>query len=334
MMVVLYQMPPAAVGSANEWVKKHCVNRLIRYVDCLSNLCFWICVALMEMNENPLQKPIRGDSITAKAKEIMINYYKTKNETISRNYKGVFLDELTDISKELQIMIFVYESKDDSQTLPQYRISNDLSVIDIKHRKKLHILYIESPDRSDAHFLFVIHPEKLTNSKVCPKCHRQWFDSNDKNSDRKLKSHLKSCNGMNKKSTKTIKLEKSMIPFAPHINQNHKQNFTVDFITFDFETTEVLINEHFGKKSELISQLIPVSVAVCVFCNGSIESAKYFSIEDSEQFVDEMIEYSFEKADKFNFNDDNKDRIVNLLGFNSGKFDFHLILPYLQSKSG
>jgi hypothetical protein len=76
---------------------------------------------------------------------------------------------------------------------------------------------------------------------------------------------------------KKIKLDSVPSAFAPHINE--PKNFhTTDFITYDFETCEVRGNgEIFGKKSELVAELMPVSVAVCVSV-GEIIRSKFFSI--------------------------------------------------------
>jgi hypothetical protein len=200
--------------------------------------------------------------------------------------------------------------------------------VDETREKQLHILYISNED--EAHYLYVCNHEKLTNSKICPVCLAAWFDMTDKEHwKRNYNNHYTKCKAGEGKIKKRIRLDKIAMPFAPHTTQS--KTHTTDFITYDFETCEVRVGKSFGKKSELVSELVPITVAVCV-SNGGKQESKCFSIRRSEDFVKDMIEYVFEKAqeiptDKY----DKKRNYVNVIGFNSAKFDFVLLLPYLQS---
>jgi hypothetical protein len=45
LMVVVYRMPVSG-GRVEPWVKKHCVQRMVKCVDAPNNLCFWMCMFL------------------------------------------------------------------------------------------------------------------------------------------------------------------------------------------------------------------------------------------------------------------------------------------------
>jgi hypothetical protein len=81
-----------------------------------------------------------------------------------------------------------------------------------------------------------------------------------------------------------------------------------------------------GKKSLLETQLEPITVASVIHFNGEMKS-KYFTLRDSLNFVEEWIEYMFKEAEYFT--EKKEDKLVNVLGYNSSKFDFIFILPFL-----
>jgi hypothetical protein len=322
MMVVAYRMSPNGTGS-KERVKKYCVKQLARDIISPNNLCFWPCMALRNMFENRTKDEERFQDlcIVHKGRELFREYYGEDN----KNYEGLYLDEIPDVAEHFKMNIFVYECDEDEK----YKLSSELSSVDEARQKQLHVLYISNED--EAHYLYVCNNEKLTNSKICPICFSAWFDMSDKTNWKKnYNNHLAKCKEGGGKIKKRIKLDKITMPFAPHMTQS--KTHTTDFITYDFETCEIRVGKSFGKKSELVSKLEPITVAVCV-SNGGKQESKCFSIRKSENFVSDMIEYIFEKAQDIPTDTDDKRRnYVNVIGFNSAKFDFVLLLPYLQSQ--
>jgi hypothetical protein len=163
--------------------------------------------------------------------------------------------------------------------------------------------------------------------------------------------HIKRCQKNNGKNVKDIKLDKISQPYIPHILSNKlylnsvlnktEYEYTKNYIIYDFETAEVRVNKKFGDKSELISELVPPSVS-CVVYNEQTTIKKFFSIRFDINFIDNFIEYLFnisESMKKPNIDyeeeDNNNFKInrdyINVIGFNSAKFDFILLLQYLQN---
>ncbi|GHU18930.1 hypothetical protein FACS189472_07970 [Alphaproteobacteria bacterium] len=173
--------------------------------------------------------------------------------------------------------------------------------------------------------MFVADPEKLTNSKTCQICLSQWFDMRDKKHwKRNYDRHVEMCKAGNGEIGKQIKLDKKPQPFVPHLRQAPQP--TTVFATYDFETCEIAVNKKMGCKKEIVGELLPISVAVC----SSLGHKRFFCIKKSMYFVNEMLEYLFNLAKSLKLT---KKEYLNVLGFNSGKFDFVLLLPYLQGKN-
>jgi hypothetical protein len=166
---------------------------------------------------------------------------------------------------------------------------------------------------------------------------------------RDYKKHTLKCLKNGGKIVKEIKLDHTPMPYVPHINNKEMLNTLVknipykynkSYILYDFETCGVKINQKFGDKSELLTQMEPFTVASVVYVNGQIES-ECFSIKDSVNFVYKWIDYLFCRASAIKYDMDKEEdededehynkKWINVLGYNSAKFDFVLLLPYLQT---
>jgi hypothetical protein len=235
----------------------------------------------MEVNKEKGER-FKDQCIVHKGRELFREYYGEDN----KEYEGLYLDEIPGVAEHFKINILVYECEEE-----KYKLSSELSSVDETREKQLHILYISNGD--EAHFLYVCNHEKLTNSKICPICLAAWFDMTDKVNWKRNYNHYNKCKAGEGKIKKRIRLDKIAMPFAPHTAQS--KTHTTDFITYDFETCEVRVGKSFGKKNELVSELVPITVAVCV-SNGGKQESKCFSIRRSEDFVKDMIEYVFEKV--------------------------------------
>jgi hypothetical protein len=82
-----------------------------------------------------------------------------------------------------------------------------------------------------------------------------------------------------------------------------------DYFIYDFESCEV--------RDKNPIRLEPI----CVGCYCG--EVKIFNVRNSINFVDDFLEYMFIQA--------RKKGIVNVIGFNSAKFDFILLLPFLEN---
>ncbi|KAA6336724.1 MAG: hypothetical protein EZS28_052849, partial [Streblomastix strix] len=117
---------------------------------------------------------------------------------------------------------------------------------------------------------------------------------------------------------------------------------TLNYITFDFETVENIINE-----GNIIAQLEPLSVASAATIKDQI-TTQYFDLHDGTDFIEQWISQLFEVAIKVNeanqqnipevqINDKNQHQHgvqpykpqVSVIGFNSKKFDMNLLLKHL-----
>jgi hypothetical protein len=347
MMIVSYRLPAPASKSA-EWIKKHLKLGITRKFDGLNCLCFFESCSF-DFYPDPLETRNKDNTRASLAKVDFLNFMNAENKSTQHNplinkYRGFDLDDIPKYGeyKKCSIFIYTYDSATD-----RYSIGHELSYINPEFEKIIHKLYITNEDQTEAHFLHISDPDKLVGGKVCPYCAAQWFNMKDKNRnfERDFKRHTEKCKANGGKIIKEIKLDHVPMPYIPHLNNKEKINSIVknvpykynrNYILYDFETCGVKINEKFGKKSELLTQLEPITVASVVFRDGNIES-KCFSIKDSIYFVRYWIEYLFEKGLQMSdTNETDEDehfnkKWINVLGYNSVKFDFVLLLPHLQS---
>jgi hypothetical protein len=170
----------------------------------------------------------------------------------------------------------------------------------------------------------VSDPDRLTNSKVCHICGRQWFYMSDPHYARKYTNHVKNQCEPNKGQVKMkIKLYECATPFVPYFNKKENidafinkigKRCTKKCIIFDSESTGVNVNEIFGMKSVLITTLVPITVASVIMNEDKVES-KCFSIRNSTEFVNDWLLYLFDKAkgmlDKSIEDEDDEDEFEN-----------------------
>jgi hypothetical protein len=219
-MVSCYRLP-AAGGKGANWVVKHCKNRMVRYVDCNDNICFWTALSFFFYPEDQLEKRVRDETRIKQGKEIMLRYYDNKekvyNNKFLREYEGFNLDELFNVSEKLNVSIFIYQY---NKEFNNYSLDEDNRFLKDGSEVSAHILLVYSDDMKEAHYLPVINHEKLTGSKICLTCGAQWFDMKDNNYKRKYDAHVKKCEKNNGKIVKGIKLDKISRPFIPHLYSN------------------------------------------------------------------------------------------------------------------
>ncbi|KAA6395256.1 MAG: hypothetical protein EZS28_009220 [Streblomastix strix] len=173
------------------------------------------------------------------------------------------------------------------------------------------------------------------------------FNTKNQNYKRDLARHLKYCQGP--ETAKQVKLDHLPKLYYPHISNNKLLqklvatgqsdllSLTLNYITFDFEAVENIINE-----DNIIAQLEPLSVASEATINDQITTL-YFDLRNVTDFIEQWISQLFEVAIKVN--EANQSNIpdvtiedkhyipykpqVSVIGFNSKKFDMNLLLKHL-----
>ncbi|KAA6357378.1 MAG: hypothetical protein EZS28_047095, partial [Streblomastix strix] len=196
--------------------------------------------------------------------------------------------------------------------------------------------------------MYISDIDKVINGKLCPNNCQMIFNTKNQNYKRDLARHLKYCQGP--ETAKQVKLDHLPKPYYPHISNNKLLQKlvatgqsdllspTLNYITFDFETVESIING----VDNLIAQLEPLPIASAATINGLITTL-YFDLRDGTDFIEQWISQLFEVAIKVNeanqsnipevqINDKNyipyKPQ-VSVIGFNSKKFDMNLLLKHL-----
>ncbi|KAA6391383.1 MAG: hypothetical protein EZS28_013093 [Streblomastix strix] len=199
----------------------------------------------------------------------------------------------------------------------------------------------------EIHAMYISDIDKVINGKLCPNNYQMIFNTKNQNYKRDLASHLKYCQGP--ETAKQVKLDHLLKPYYPHISNNKLLQKlvatsqsdllspTLNYITFDFETVENIINE-----DNVLAQLEPLSVASAATINDQITTL-YFDLRNGTDFIEQWISQLFEVAIKVNeANQSNipevqiKDKNyipfkpqVSVIGFNSKKFDMNLLLKHL-----
>jgi hypothetical protein len=223
---------------------------------------------------------------------------------IEEDYYGFDFVDIPDFSEVIHISVFLYRYDCKDKT---YFFDPEYSVINLNFKTEFHVLYIENENSTEAHFLFVSNPEKLINGKVSPHCEAQIFNmKNNSHIARDFETHVKKCKANGGKIVKKIKLDNTPMPFAPNLGNREmlnsivnkvSYNFFKKYIVYDFETCGVTVGKSFGEKSKLLTILEPITVASAVFNSAKIESS-CFSIRNSATFVNDWIQYLFEKANE------------------------------------
>jgi hypothetical protein len=136
----------------------------------------------------------------------------------------------TKLSKEIAIQLIEVDNQTKDKITYRYGpyYTSPSTVVDefgedvptdklIKSEDILYLLVVINPDCGKGHTLLVTDPDKLTNCKCCPKCHRVFRNVlESKNNHYNYKHHVMHCEGKKPKRLTTTE----SIPFAPHIQIN------------------------------------------------------------------------------------------------------------------
>jgi hypothetical protein len=221
--------------------------------------------------------------------------------------------------------------------------------------------------------MFIKDIKALTNFNICPKSKTYFLSkSTFKDHKERFDKHVDKCDG---KYHFGVNIKLSSLPYHPTLPQNSeylklykegKQDqyeFTRDYICFDFETVENVINQSLGGKKEASTwnaTLIPITVAWATRYNGETEiKSSYRGQHSVMDFISEFLNGLFTAAkpiynrlkarkktsetEEEEEDDDEEDEPtenektkkekkrrdqfqVKVLGFNSRKFDTNLFV--------
>ena len=195
--------------------------------------------------------------------------YKGDFLTFTKDYKGFDItnkDELKYYCDYYKCNINLYsfsESKDRYKLDNEYRFNDEYKIMHILlvllKNNKIHAMLIKNEE-------FV---EKLTGFRFCPKC-KDVISRRDKNrnDERDYNKHVEECDGTFKRK---CRLDKKQKPYIPHIFKNKAYfrclQYGVEYepiryyMTYDFETMQIIANEEITEKTTLYSKHVQLSVA-------------------------------------------------------------------------
>ena len=327
-----------------------------------NNLCWWAAYAahlrvqqtkqLREETATKVkQEALSIRSLTRDAKIELRKWLKEikhvedyKIESTIKHYKGFDSTDYQLFSDwaNVNTVIYDYEETNNSYSVWRTITPNDTS----KNPIDFPILLIASDDK--IHVMFIKRPDEITGILICPKCHSYCFNRHAPSADRKrFDNHVAKCTG---KIIKKVRLDTTPHPYCPHLWKTtygqllscQEQQYwqpTRYFMTYDFETMEESMKRKLTDKMEIDSVLHPLSVSITVYDNKGMRTF-WFSRKtmSEEEFIKAFISKMFEEYDSvYEANTIRtptqviKPKHVMVLGYNSGRFDMNLLLPYLNT---
>ncbi|KAA6360654.1 MAG: hypothetical protein EZS28_043819, partial [Streblomastix strix] len=278
------------------------------------------------------------------------------NKQLLEQYKG--FNQVTDLEKYQQIFklnVITYtcdevKQKTNRSDVEQFNKFEE-HIID-KDYQTVNVLLVPLSLVEEIHAMYISDIDKVINGKLCPNNCQMIFNTKNQHYKRDLARHLKYCQGI--ETAKQVKLDHLPKPYYPHISNNKLLQKlvatdqsdlltpTLNYITFDFETVENIVNE-----GNIIAQLEPLSIASAATINDQVTTL-YFDLRNGTDFIEQWISQLFEVAIKVN--EANQSNIpdvtiedkhqhqhgvmsykpqVSVIGFNSKKFDMNLLLKHL-----
>ncbi|KAA6392380.1 MAG: hypothetical protein EZS28_012092, partial [Streblomastix strix] len=178
----------------------------------------------------------------------------------------------------------------------------------------VNVLLVPMQFVDEIHAMYISDIDKVINGKLCLRNCQMIFNTKNQHYKRDLARHLKYCQCP--ETAKQVKLDHLPKPYYPHISNNKLLQKliaigqsdlltpTLNYITFDFETVENIINE-----DNIIAQLEPLSVASAATINGKVMTL-YFDLQNRTDFIEQWISQLFEMA--INVNEANQSNIPDI----------------------
>ncbi|KAA6397142.1 MAG: hypothetical protein EZS28_007327 [Streblomastix strix] len=351
-LIVVYSPP---LGTKMDKICQHFNKEgITRDIGCECNICWFLVVSFTLHPDN-----ITTCSRVSDAIKLFLQYHDVNpsqrlnkaNKQLLDSYKGFSL--VTDLQRYQQLfkqnaITYTCEEmkhKTKNTDVEQFNKFED-HIID-KDYQTVNVLLVPLSLEDEIHVMYIRDIDKVINGKHCPCNCQMIFNTKNQNYKRDLARHLNYCQGP--ETAKQVKLDHLPKPYYPHISNNKllqklvatgQQELlspTLNYVTFDFETVENIINE-----DNVLAQLEPQSVAFAATINDQITTL-YFDLRNGTDFIEQQISQLFEVAIKVNeanqsnipdITIDDKHYIpykpqVSVIGFNFKKFDTNLLLRHL-----
>ncbi|KAA6398172.1 MAG: hypothetical protein EZS28_006295 [Streblomastix strix] len=286
-LIIVYRLP---LGTKMDKICQHFNKEgITRDVDCEYNIC-WFLVASLALHPDNITTCSRvSDAIKLFLQFNDINpssRLNKANKQLLESYKG--FNQVTDLEKYQPIlklngityMCDEVKQKTNRSDVEQFNKFEE-HIID-KDYQTVNVLLIPLSIVDEIHAMYISDIDKVINGKLRPLNCQMIFNTKNQHQKRDLARHLKYCQGPD--TTKQVKLDHLPKPYYPHISNNKllqkltatsnsdQLTPTLNYITFDFETVENIINE-----DNIIAQLEPLSVASAATINDQITTL-YFDL--------------------------------------------------------
>ncbi|KAA6367429.1 MAG: hypothetical protein EZS28_037044, partial [Streblomastix strix] len=276
-LTVVYRLP---LGTKMDQICQHFNKEgITRNVECDYKIC-WFIVASFALHPEIYQTRTRvSDAI-----KLLLQFYdinpssrlKKANKQLLEQYKD--FNYVTDLERYQQLFklnVVTYtcdevKHKTNSSDVEQFSKFEE-HIID-KDYLTVNVLLVPLSLMDEIHAIFITDIDKVINGKLCLRNCQKIFNTKNQNYKCDLTRHLKYCQGP--EAVKQVKLDHLPKPYYLHISSNmllqklvatgqsDLLNPTLNYITFDFETVENIINE-----DNVLAQLEPLSVASAATIN-------------------------------------------------------------------
>ncbi|KAA6378792.1 MAG: hypothetical protein EZS28_025681, partial [Streblomastix strix] len=365
-VIIVYELPLGTkLRPEVQWFNQHDYTRSI---DCDYNICWFIAASFQlhpEINNNKSrianaielflqfndQVHKDGGRLSKQQKQLLKDYEGFNQDTDLEKFQQCF---------KLNIMTYEYDHSE-----KQFNKTNEYIVNQewITSHFLLAPLSIQGDENPQVHAMFIKDIDRVVGGYLCKKCNQKLFNRSSAHFGRDLKTHIESCKGPDQQ--KHPKLDKLAQPFMPYLKQNktiqklfatgktklfpkdQEQGIsdilqpTKNYMCIDAETVE----DQAQDDESIYAQLLPLSIVIGTQINNKIQS-KYID-NRSQDFMNQFIEQMWELANEVNeanlacepvvkFDNENEQQKhqqkihqVAIFGFNSKKFDFNILFPYL-----
>ena len=251
--------------------------------------------------------------------------------------------EIDEFSKWANVNVCVYDYDQETQS---FAVFQTYTVPKPAYETPFNILLITSKGKN--HVMFIKDTELLCGILICPKCNSYCYNKKAKSANKyRFDAHVAKCTG---KVNKQVRLDTIAHPYCPYLWKtpyamllaNKEAEYwqpTKYYMTFDFETMEETSTRKVTDKTSVLAKIIPLSVSLTVYSKQGTNTYWFSRKEQSEmEFMTAFVRCIFRHYDEVyesNIIETPTQKIepkqITILGYNSGKFDMNLLLPYLNN---
>jgi hypothetical protein len=238
-------------------------NKFIFTFDRPNNMCTLLCALVAIHGEEEFRKLVNQEKIIKKVKQV---YKEIFDEPMPKNFGGVeVISTLRKVQEKHNITFHLFTRNSEKRY-------EEWQLLESQHEnaKIVNLLFISSEDKQ--HLMYIKDLEGLTSFHICPKCKLYCQSNSGKHGHRHkelMDKHIEKCDG--KFHTK-LSLPKFAEPYDPVMRNelwaylfahNRKEEYKpeTNYLVFDIETVNGIVNESFGKGSVLESTLPVITSA-------------------------------------------------------------------------